>query len=92
MTMADVRGRTFTGGEIVEMDDSSFTDCAFEDATLRYAGGALPRFENCSFVKANWYFTGPALRTIQLLQVFANQEGGRGFVDDLFKPGNYIGE
>jgi len=91
--MADVRGRTFTGGEMVQMDDTSFTDCTFDSATLRYGGGPLPRFENCNFADASWYFTDSALRTIQLLQAFANQEGaGRAFVDALFKPGNYIGE
>ena len=91
--MADVRGRTFTGGEVVEADDANFVDCNFDNATLRYGGGPLPSFENCTFAVANWYFTGSALRTIQLLQAFANQEGsGRAFVDDLFKAGNYIGE
>jgi hypothetical protein len=26
-----------------------------------------------------------------LLQAFGAQEGGRAFLDDLFKPGNFIG-
>jgi hypothetical protein len=91
--MADVRGRTFTGGEEVRMDGTNFIDCVFESASLRYGGGALPTFQGCSFVQTGWYFEDAALRTIQLLQAFANQEGaGRAFVDDLFKPGNYIGE
>ena len=90
--MADVRGRTFTGGERVQTDGTSFIDCAFESASLRYGGGALPSFEGCSFGETGWYFEDAALRTIQLLQAFANQEGGRAFVDDLFKPGNFIAE
>ena len=67
-------------------------DCTFESAQLRYAGGGLPSFEDCSFGEPGWYFEDAALRTIQLLQAFANQEGGRPFIDDLFKPGNFIGE
>jgi hypothetical protein len=91
--MEEVRGRTFTDGEQVQMDDTSFVDCTFDSATLRYAGGTLPTFENCNFADAHWYFQGAAVRTIQLLQVFANQgEVGRAFIDDLFKPDNYIGE
>ena len=91
--MAEVRGRTFTGGEAVQTDDTNFIDCAFESASLRYGGGALPTFEGCSFGETGWYFEGAALRTIQLLQAFANQGGaGRGFVDDLFRPGNFIAE
>jgi hypothetical protein len=90
--MADVRGRTFTGGEQVQTDDTNFVDCIFESAQLRYGGGALPTFAGCSFGQAKWYFEGPALRTVQLLQAFANQEGGRPFVDDLFRPGHFIGE
>ena len=91
--MQEVRGRTFTGGEQVQMDDTRFVDCTFDDATLRYGGGTLPAFENCDFGQANWYFHDAAVRTIQLLQVFANQgEVGRAFVEDMFKPDNYIGE
>jgi len=91
--MADVRGRTFTGGEPVQTDGTNFIDCVFESAQLRYSGGVLPGFENCSFGQTGWYFDDAALRTIQLLQAFANQAGGgREFVDDLFKTGNFIGE
>jgi len=90
--MPDVRGRIFTGGEKVQTDGTSFIDCTFESASLRYGGGALPTFEGCSFGETGWYFEDAALRTIQLLQAFANQDNGRAFVDDLFKPGNFIGE
>ena len=90
--MEEVRGRTFTGGEKVQTDGRNFIDCAFDSAQLRYEGGALPSFESCTFGQTGWYFEDAALRTIQLLQAFANQDGGRAFVDDLFKPGNFIGE
>ena len=91
--MADVRGRTFTGGEKVRVDDTGFFDCTFDGAQLRYGGGGLPRFENCNFADASWHYEDAALRTIQLLQAFANEGGvGRAFVEDLFRTGNYIGE
>ena len=91
--MQDVRGRSFTGGEQVQVDDTNFIECTFDGAQLRYAGGEMPSFQGCNIPNASWYFEGAALRTIQLLQALANQEGGgRAFIDDLFKPGNFIGE
>jgi len=90
--MEEVRDRIFKDGEQVQTDGRSFIDCRFEWAQLRYAGGVLPTFERCDIGQTGWYFEDAALRTIQLLQAFANQDGGREFVDDLFKPGNYIGE
>ena len=42
------------------------------------------------FENIGWYFHGPALRTIQLLQM-QNYEGqAQAFIDDLFRPGNLI--
>jgi len=91
--MADVRGRTFSSGEQVQVDDTNFIECTFDSAQLRYGGGPLPTFEACNFLGTSWYFHDSALRTVQLLQVFANQEGaGRQFVENLFRPGNYIAE
>jgi hypothetical protein len=92
MGMTEVRGRAFTGGEPVQTDDTKFIDCTFESVQFRYAGGRLPSFEGCSFSQTGWYFEDSALRTIQLLQAFAHQDGGRPFIDQLFKPGNFIGE
>jgi hypothetical protein len=90
--MEEVRGRTFTGGEKVATDGSSFVDCRFESASLVYAGGAHPGFEGCSFGEVGWRFEDAALRTIQLLQMIRNSEGGKGFIDDLFQAGKFIGE
>jgi hypothetical protein len=90
--MAEVRDRTFKDGEQVQTDGQTFIGCRFDWAQLRYGGGTLPIFEDCTFGQTGWYFEDAALRTIQLLQAFANQDGGRAFVDDLFKPGNFIGE
>jgi hypothetical protein len=92
MGMEEVRGGTFTGGEKVPTDGRSFIDCKFESASLVYAGGAHPTFEGCGFGGVGWRFEDSALRTIQFLQMIRNSEGGKGFIDDLFGPGKFIGE
>ena len=89
--MEQVRDRTFGQGEIVDSDGRVFSQCHFAGAQLRYAGGELPVFDDCTFESVRWYFQDAALRTIQLLQVTGNAEGGRPFIDALFRPGNYIG-
>ncbi len=90
--MAEIRDRTFTDGEAVEMDGNTFIGCTFGSATLRYAGGEHPLFENCSFDGMNWEFTDAALRTIQLLQSLNIHGVGEEMVSLLFTPGNYIGD
>lgn len=90
--MAEFRNRTFADKEAVDTDGNSFIDCRFDSAILRYAGGEHPTFTNCTFGETGWFFTGAALRTIQLLQQFGVTDQGRGFVNDLFRPGNYITE
>jgi hypothetical protein len=90
--MSEVRDRTFTGNETVEVDGTSFFNCRFESASFRFAGGELPQFHDCVFVDVGWYFTGPALRTIQLLQTQNLEGGAAAMLADLFKPGNVIGE
>lgn len=89
--MAEVRDRTFTDNAEVETDGTRFVGCRFDSATLRYSGGEHPLFENCSFGDIGWYFAGPALRTIQLLQLL-NSGSGSEFVKGLFAPDNYIEE
>jgi len=85
----EVKGETLSG--MVDVDNTRFTDCTFQSAQLRYGGGELPDFINNRFEGVSWYFTDAALRTIQLLQVNANEEGGRALIDQLFAPGYYIG-
>jgi hypothetical protein len=88
--MIEVHDQTLS--EPVEVDDTHFLNCHFESVQLRYAGGIQPRFENCTFNEVGWYFTGAALRTIQLLQV-QNQDGhAQAMIDDLFRPGNILSE
>lgn len=88
--MNEVRDQTFSAP--VDVDDTYFVNCRFESAQLRYAGGPLPRFLDCTFDEVGWYFADAALRTIQLLQ-FQNNEGqAKAWLDELFKPGNMISE
>ena len=90
--MEEVRDHTFGKGERVQTDGRAFTNCRFEAAQLRYGGGEHPRFVDCSMIDTGWYFEDAALRTIQLLQANGNVEGGRQFIEEMFRPGNYIGE
>ena len=90
--MAEIRNQTFTADTTVETDGNRYVECSFEGATLQYAGGEHPSFENCRSTDVSWYFAGAALRTIQLLQDVATSEPGRKMVTDLFRPGNFIGE
>ena len=90
--MAEISDRTFTNGETVEADGNEFVRCNFEAVHLPYSGGEHPVFRDCDFGDMGWYFTGAALRTIQLLQQMGAAENGRTFIEDLFRPGHYIGE
>jgi hypothetical protein len=89
--MERVRNQTFNAGDMVETDGKHFSKCHFDGVQLRYSGGEHPNFEDCTFANVGWYFDGAALRTVQLLQVNANAEGGRALIEDLFRPGRYIG-
>lgn len=89
--MAEIRDRTFTD-ELVETDGNTYYGCTFNSASLGYAGGEHPLFEDCTFNGLSWYFSGPALRTIQLLQGLNNSGVGESMVAELFRQGNYIGE
>jgi hypothetical protein len=91
--MEEVRDRVFSEGERVETDGRNFVGCTFEKASLAYGGGVHPTFEECSFSdEVGWLFTDAGLRTVQLLQMINNSDGGKAFIDDLFLPGKYIGE
>ena len=88
--MTEIRDRTYGEGEIVETDGNTFLRCTFSSSSLRYAGGELPLFQECTFENMGWLFADAALRTIQLLQSLNNSGVADGLIADLFKAGNYI--
>lgn len=91
--MEEVSGRTFEGLEPVETDGKTFKDCTFDSAALIYRGGEHPFFDSCSFGReTSWRFLGPALKTIQFLQRIANDQGGEGFIADLFENGKFFAD
>ncbi len=47
--MEEIKGQTYAGGERIDVDGRTFSDCKFESATLRYGGGPHPTFNNCDF-------------------------------------------
>jgi hypothetical protein len=83
---------TFANQDRVETDGGTFIDCDFRWAVLLYGGGEHPKFENCTFGDVSWRFEGPALRTIQLLQLMAGSPEGQEFIKDLFQSGKYLTE
>ena len=91
--MSEVRDRTIAAADPIDVDGMRFVNCTFEPGIrLRYGGGALPCFEGCTFTEVGWFFTGAALRTIQLLQAQNANGEGQAFLDELFRPGALIGE
>ena len=69
-----VEDETLTGR--IALDNTSFVRCRFRQATLVYAGGAAPQIRDCSFENATFEFTGPAGRTLALLQALSAQKSG----------------
>lgn len=90
--MEEIKGRIYSDGSKVDVDGQTFTDCRFENVSLRYAGGPHPIFNNCDFSGAGWHFGDAALRTIQLLQQINASPGGPAFVADLFVAGKYFAD
>ena len=91
--MEEVTGRSFGGGEMVETDGKTFTDCTFNSAQLVFRGGEHPFFERCTFGSdVSWRYLGPALKTIQLLQRIANDQGGENFIASLFEKGKFFAD
>ena len=87
----EFRDQCFDGP--VDVDGTHFIGCSFQEGVqLRYGGGPLPRFENCFFAGASWYFHDAALRTIQLLQSQNVDGENQAFIDAIFRPGNLLGE
>jgi hypothetical protein len=90
-TWNEIREQHLNGS--IDVDGNHFIKCRFGAIQFRYGGGQLPRFEECEYAEGvSWYFHGPALRTIRLLQ-FQNTDGAaEQMIDDLFKSGRVLNE
>ena len=66
----------------VRLDNTSFVRCRFRQAILVYAGGPPPEIRDCIFESAAFEFTGPAGRTLALLQAISTKSSG---LRDIFK-------
>lgn len=86
----EIRDQSFK--EPVDVDGNHYVNCHFDNVQMRYAGGTLPWFEQCTFHNVAWYFHGPALRTIQLLQVQNTDGNAQRMLDEMFRPGNVMRE
>lgn len=64
--MDEVTNKIFRS-EVVTVDNTAFTNCDFEGATLLYNGGTLPSFERCNFEEITLQFGGSASRTLKFL-------------------------
>jgi hypothetical protein len=73
--------------EPVQMDGNTYRNCRFEQCTLIYSGGEIPRLENNSFTECRWVFDGAALRTMAFLRDlnYYGAAGGRALVDSTFE-------
>lgn len=87
-------GQTYTDEEIV-VDGNDYTSCTFNRGKILYEGGAVPRFESCTFLNCVFGTRGAARRTIQylmLLQAMGAREVVDGFIDEVRAAGEKHGE
>ncbi len=55
--------------EIVDVDDSFFDRCHFEDCQLVFSGGHPPAFFRCTFEGCKWKFEGASANTLEYLSI-----------------------
>ena len=60
----------------VELDDTDFTDCKFDDCELVYRGGRPPTMDSCSFTNTRFKFEGAAANTVAFLKAMASPKSG----------------
>lgn len=71
---------TLTGR--ISIDGRSFERCRFDRAILVYAGGPLPRIQQCAFDNSTFQFEGAAARSMALLKAMSSKSSG---LRDIFK-------
>jgi hypothetical protein len=76
----EVHGERLSGR--IRLDNTSFEACAFQSATLVYAGGVPPSIQNCSFQGVTFEFEGAAAHTLSFLQAMTSRSSG---FRDLFR-------
>lgn len=54
-------------GDAVDVDNTEFKNCVFENTALVFSGGELPAFVDCEFVSVSLQFTGAAANTLSFL-------------------------
>ena len=64
--MKSVEHQTFRDAT-VEVDDTEFTNCVFENVSFVFAGGSLPKFVDCQFRNISLNFTDAADNTLRFL-------------------------
>ena len=72
--MAQEVDQTFNGR--VVLDENSYRNCVFADATLVYYGGQPPSFEACTFERCQWTFNSSAGNTVAFLRTMAHSDSG----------------
>jgi hypothetical protein len=68
-TLEPIQDRHFKN-ETVDIDGRRFLSCSFENCLLNYSGGDVEFGPGCSAVDCRPIFSGPAGKTLRLLQVF----------------------
>lgn len=64
--MPRYKDEKFENREVV-LDGSTFEGCTFTKCRVVFEGGALPEMVNNGFHDCEWYFGGPAGRTMAFL-------------------------
>jgi hypothetical protein len=62
------RGNSFSHSILV-VDGEEFEQCIFDNCTLIYKGGAIPKVNECTITSCKWIFGEAAQRTIQWLAI-----------------------
>jgi hypothetical protein len=81
------RDRTFTDGEVVDLDGNRFEGCTFGDCAVRYSAAGGVFFDRCTFGEnTKWVVNGAAMETIKFLTVmYQIGPGGKDLVETTFQ-------